>query len=119
MKPIKIFVIIILLFAIDTNSFAKSFYNSGRSYYVYKKYDKSKEMFLKAVEHYNNGNAYYFLGEIEKIQGNFTKSKEYLIEATKSKRINKTYLKNAYWNLIVFAEQKMDYSEIVIIKKLF
>ena len=117
MKFKKLLTTVILIFSINTVVQAKSYYERGRTYYIYKKYEKSKEMFLKATERYNDGNSYYFLGEIEKIEGNFEKSKEYLLKAIESKRITKTYLVNSFWNLVVFAEQQRDYSNVVIYSK--
>ena len=89
------------------------YYDQGRKYYIYKKYDKARENFLKATEKYDHGDSFYFLGEIEKLQGNFKESEEYFEKAITSRSTTKKYRKNAYWDLIVLAEQRGDYSKVI------
>jgi len=95
-----------------------SYLGRGRSYYMYKKYDKAKEMFLKELEERENGNAYYFLGEIEKREGNYKKAMEYYQKAIIN-RISGKYLRLAYWNLIVLTERQGDYLSMVKSLKIF
>jgi len=83
---------------------------------VYKRQDKAREMFLKAIEINRNGDSYYFLGEIEKILKNFEKSEEYF-RLSINGNTTKKYKKNAYWNIIVFTEQKDDYNGVVLLCK--
>ena len=89
------------------------YYEQGRSYYTYKKYDKAKEMFLKAAETSDSGDAYYFLGEIEKLQGKYREAEEYYKTAIAKKNISRQYLINAYWNAVVLAEQREDYESVI------
>jgi tetratricopeptide (TPR) repeat protein len=89
------------------------YYEKGRNYYSHKKYDRAKEMFLKAVEASDDGNAYYFLGEIEKLQGNYREAEEYYLKAVSKKAITRQYLINSYWNSIVLAEQREDYQGVI------
>ena len=93
------------------------YYDRGRKSYIYKKYDRAREMFLKAVETTDNGDAYYFLGEIEKISGNYGESEKYFRICVTKKSTTKKYLRNAFWGLIVYAEQKSDYDEVIRICK--
>lgn len=95
-----------------------SYYERGRTYYVYKNYEKAREMFLKEVEAHDNGDAYYFLGEIEKIEGNYGLAQEYYQKAIE-KKISKKYLRLAYWNLIVLNERQGDYLSMVKSLKIF
>jgi tetratricopeptide (TPR) repeat protein len=101
-----------------SNNLHASYYERGRTYYVYKNYDKAREMFLKEVEVNDNGDAYYFLGEIEKIQGNYGLAQEYYQKAIE-KKISKKYLRLAYWNLIVLTERQGDYLSMVKSLKIF
>ena len=105
------FTIILFLILIATSAFA-GYHEQGRAFYSYKKYDKAKEAFLKEIEIKKHGDSYYFLGEIEKMRGNFKEAEEYFTEATQIYTTRK-YLRNAHWNLIVLAEQKGDYGEVV------
>ncbi len=88
------------------------YYNRGRTQFVYKNYDKAKEMFLKAVEKHEHGDSYYFLGEIEKLQKNYKQAMEYYQKAA-TLHTTKKYKKNAFWNLIVLAEMSGDYDNLV------
>ncbi len=88
------------------------YFEQGSRYFVFKKYDKAREMFLKAVETGDDGNSYYFLGEIEKNEKNYDKALEYYKNAV-SHRIQVKYLKLAYWNIIILAERKSDYDAMV------
>ncbi len=99
----------ILIMAPDLNA---SYYSQGRSYYVKKKYDKAKEMFLLAGEA-GNGNAYYQIGELEKERRNYDEALKYYKLAITRKVINHYYLRNSYWNILLLAEEKGDYSEVV------
>lgn len=89
------------------------YFEQGKTYYVYKKYDKAKEMFLKAVENYEHGDSYYFLGEIEKLQENYKQAMEYYQKAAILKNTTGKYKKNAYWNLVVIAEMSGDYDYLI------
>lgn len=90
------------------------YYERGTGAYMYKKYDRAKEMFLKATEiGDNDGNAFYFLGEIEKLQGNYKEAEEYYQQAVKRKSITGKYLKNAYWNILLLAEQRGDIEAVI------
>ena len=82
-------------------------FNRGRAQYVHKNYDKAKEHFLKGLAVGERGDTYFFLGEIEKIQGNFTEAEKYYTLALTVKTTPK-YLSNAYWNLVLIAEQRGD-----------
>lgn len=105
------------IFYLGSNLHA-SYYERGRTYYVYKNYEKAREMFLKEVEAHDNGDAYYFLGEIEKIEGNYNLAQEYYQKAIE-KKISKKYLRLAYWNLIVLNERQGDYHSMVKSLKTF
>jgi tetratricopeptide (TPR) repeat protein len=84
----------------------------GRSAYVYKNYDKAREMFLKDIEQHDRGDSYYFLGEIEKTEKNYDLAMTYFQGAIERNTTRK-YLVNAYWNLIILHEEKGDYSNVV------
>jgi len=114
MKIYQTVLLAVLMLTSASGPLLAGYYEQGRQFYVYKKYDKAREMFLKAVEKNPHGDAYYFLGEIEKLQGNFDDSAKYFNEATKIKNTTGKFLRNAYWNLIVLAEQKGDYDNVVI-----
>ncbi len=88
------------------------YYNRGRTQFVYKNYEKAKEMFLKDVESRDHGDSYYFLGEIEKLQKNYKQAMEYYQKAA-TLPTTKKYKKNAFWNLIVLAEMSGDYDNLV------
>jgi tetratricopeptide (TPR) repeat protein len=110
----KISKIILALFLLiyPMVSLYAGYYNRGRTQFVYKNYDKAKEMFLKAVESHDHGDSYYFLGEIEKLQKNYKQAMEYYQKAA-TLRTTKKYKKNAFWNLIVLAEMSGDYDNLV------
>jgi tetratricopeptide (TPR) repeat protein len=110
MNKLIISVFSLLLFA--ASAAYAGYHEQGRAFYAYKKYDKAKEAFLKDVEIKKHGDSYYFLGEIEKMRGNYKEADEYFTEATKLYTTRK-YLRNAHWNLIIMAEQKGDYGEVV------
>lgn len=94
-------------------------YDLGCKFFVRKNYDKARESFLKSLEYdSHNGNALYFLGEIEKIQENYADSENYFKQAV-NEPILKKYKKLAYWNLIVFTEQRGDIIGTVKICKEF
>ncbi|MFC1668922.1 tetratricopeptide repeat protein [Spirochaetota bacterium] len=111
-KVLIIVISILFLFTLNSGLMA-GYYNRGRTYFTFKKYDKAKEMFLRAVEKSEHGDSYYFLGEIEKLQGNFKEAEEFFNKAVDSKYMTKKYRKNAFWNLIVLADQKGNYNEVV------
>jgi tetratricopeptide (TPR) repeat protein len=92
-------------------------YRDGMRFYVRKNFAKAKESLLKAVEQGDRGNAYYFLGEIERNASNFTDAERYYELAVSSPSISKGYLKNAYWNLLAFAERVQDHGKVVRISK--
>ncbi len=89
------------------------YYERGQGYYMYKNYDKAREMFLQAGEKENNGNAYYFLGEIEKLEGRYREAEEYYKLAITKRNINGKYLRNAYTNILLFTEQRGDLETII------
>lgn len=91
---------------------AQGYHTLGRNAYVYRNYEKARELFLKDIEVSDRGDSYYFLGEIEKIENNYDKSTEYFKTAV-TKNMTKKYMVNAYWNLIIFAEEKNDYNSVV------
>lgn len=110
MEPQKFIVAAMLIILITPALEAGSrYYSLGRRYYTNRNYTKAREMFIKDIELSKRGNSYYFLGEIEKKEGNFEKAEEYFLEAI-DKYLSKSYKKNAFWNLIVIAEQRGDYS---------
>ncbi len=117
-KYFKILIMITACLFYLSNNLQADYYGRGRTYYIYKKYDKAREMFLKEVEVNENGDAYYFLGEIEKIEGNYDLAKEYYEKAITLK-ISKKYLRLAYWNLIVLTERQGDYLSMVKSLKTF
>jgi len=108
---LRLSLIIMILISFISILFA-GYYNEGCKYYISKKYDLAKEMFLKSIEISDYGNAFYFLGEIAKNEGNFDKAEEYFIIST-TKKISKKYLKLSYWNLIVLKEQKGEYDVMI------
>jgi tetratricopeptide (TPR) repeat protein len=110
-KSIKIYLIIAILFT-TAQTLHANYYQRGRTYYVYKKFEKAKEMFLKHVEKGIHGDSYYFLGEIEKLQNNYDKAMEYYKIAATS-RTSPKYKKNAYWNLIVISEANGKYDYLI------
>lgn len=91
------------------------YYSEGCHYYISKNYEKAKEKLLQAVEASNgeNGDAYYFLGEIDKSTNNFESSENFFKSAVEAKRITPKYYNLAYWNLIVLAEQRGAYFDMV------
>ncbi len=93
------------------------YYRDGIRNYTGKNYVKAREYLLKAVETGDYGNAYYFLGEIERNANNFEDAEKYYECAVSSKTISRGYLKNAYWNLLAFAERVQDYGKVVKISR--
>ena len=90
------------------------FYEQGRLFFINKKYETAKEMFLKSTTNQdNNGDPYYFLGEIEKKQANYLEAEKYFKLALEKETITKEYKKNSYWNLIVLAEQNGQYRQLI------
>ncbi len=108
----KTIVLIPLLLLISAILHA-GYYEEGCRYFSNKKYDKAREMFEKSIEISDDGNSYYFMGEMEKNEGNFDKAEEFYRTAVTKRMIGK-YKKLAYWNLIVFQEQKGKYHEMVV-----
>lgn len=119
MKKTAILYIICTLFIINISAPAlkAGYHERGKSYYVYRKYDKAKEMFLKSVEKHERGDSYYFLGEIEKIQKNYKEAEKYFTKAAELSNTTRKYRKNSFWNLIVLAEQRGDLDEVVRVCK--
>ncbi len=103
----KIIIPIAIILTTFSSAVYADYYSQARSSFVYKKYDRAKELFLKAAETSKSGNSYYFLGEIEKLQGNFTEAEKYYRLATERPTTRK-YLVNSYWNLVVLSEQRGD-----------
>ncbi len=71
----------ILIISFAEISYSRGYFSRGKTYYVYRKYDKAKEMFLKVIEKHEHGDSYYFLGEIEKLQGRYREAMEYYQKA--------------------------------------
>ena len=119
MKKTTIYTLLLTL--IIGNFFASSlmagYYEQGKSHYVYRKYEKAKQMFLKSVENHEHGDSYYFLGEIEKIQKNYSEAAKYFTKSAELSNTTRKYRKNSFWNLIVLAEQKGDLDEVVRVCK--
>ncbi len=111
MKKKIILILIIILFSIPL--FSQGYHSRGRNAYVYRNYEKARELFLKDIEISERGDSYYFLGEIEKIEKNYDKATEYFKSAV-TKKMTKKYMVNAYWNLIIFSEEKNDLNSTVI-----
>lgn len=88
------------------------YFDSGCRYYMYRNYEKAREMFFKDIDVRDHGDAYYFLGEIEKKEGNLDKAEEYFAKALERPMTLK-YKKLAYWNIIVLLEEKRDYGAMV------
>ncbi len=109
---INIFLVILLIFSWTTGLLASEYYRLGRKYYISRNYDKARKMFQEDIKQYKRGNSYYFLGEIEKITGNYRKAEEYFLESL-DHPTSSQYRKNAYWNLIVIAEQRVDYRALI------
>lgn len=108
----KRYLYLILLLALCAPLYAQSYHSMGRSAYVYKNYEKAREMFLKDIELNDRGDSYYFLGEIEKTEKNYDLAMTYFQGAIERNTTRK-YLVNAYWNLIILHEEKGDYSNVV------
>ncbi len=108
----KRYIYLILMLALCTPLYSQSYHSMGRSAYVYKNYDKAREMFLKDIELNDRGDSYYFLGEIEKNEKNYDLAMTYFQGAIERNTTRK-YLVNAYWNLIILYEEKGDYGNVV------
>ncbi|HPS57189.1 MAG TPA: hypothetical protein PK514_03705 [Spirochaetota bacterium] len=108
----KRYIYIILILALCTPLHSQSYHSMGRSAYVYKNYDKAREMFLKDIQQNDRGDSYYFLGEIEKNEKNYDLAMTYFLGAIERNTTRK-YLVNAYWNLIILYEEKGDYGNVV------
>lgn len=104
--------IILVITLLASPLFAQGYHSLGRNAYVYRNYEKARELFLKDVETADRGDSYYFLGEIEKIENNYDKAAEYFKTAV-TKSMTRKYMVNAYWNLIIFSEEKNDYNNVV------
>ena len=112
-KKLRVILLICLAVSLSAQALRAGYYEQGRAYYTHKKYDKAKEMFLKAVDSSEHGDAYYFLGEVEKLQGNYHEAEEYYKTAVTKKNISRQYLINSFWNAIVLAEQREDYQGVM------
>jgi len=110
MKKKITLIIIITLFSLPLLS--QGYHSRGKNAYVYRNYEKAREHFLKDIEISDRGDSYYFLGEIEKIEKNYDKAMEYFRSAV-TKKMTKKYMVNAYWNLIIFSEEKNDLNSMV------
>jgi tetratricopeptide (TPR) repeat protein len=110
------FLLSIATLCISTSVMA-SYYSKGTGFYIRKNFEKAREMFLKSAETTNNGNAYYFLGEIEKNKHNYDEAERYYNLAVEQRIIKRKYMKNAFWNLLIFAERRQDYSKVVRVCK--
>ncbi len=117
MNKSKILLICFLLILAVQSPGKAGYFEDGKKYYIYKQYDKAREMFLKRIEVGEHGDSYYFLGEIEKIQGNFTDAEEHYRKAAMIPGTTKKYRKNAFWNIIILTEQRGDYQEVIRVCK--
>lgn len=108
----KRYIYLILMLALCTPLYSQSYHSMGRSAYVYKNYEKAREMFLKDIQQNDRGDSYYFLGEIEKNEKNYDLAMTYFQGAIERNTTRK-YLVNAYWNLIILYEEKGDYGNVV------
>ncbi len=59
-KRNKVILLFIIFHYLSGPLFA-GYFESGQKYYIYKKYDKAREMFTKAAEASDRGDAYYFM----------------------------------------------------------
>ena len=116
-KYILICSLILIAVTVPRGLFSAGYYEQGRTYYIYKQYDKAREMFLKRIELGDHGDAYYFLGEIEKNNGNYDEAEDYFKKSISIATTTPKYKKNAYWNIIVLAEGRGNYSDVVLICK--
>ena len=110
MKKTAVLIFIILL---AQKIYADPYYESARRQYIFKNFDKARELFLESAENHNNGNSYFFLGEIEKLEENYDKALYYYEKAVQEQEIEKNYLRNAYWNLIIIYEQRGKTNEVI------
>jgi len=113
MKQLILITTILSFFILLPGTLMAGYFDSGCRYYMYRNYEKAREMFQKDAEARNHGDAYYFLGEIEKKEGDLEKSAEYFSKAL-DLPMTKKYRKLAYWNIIVLLEEKRDYSAMVV-----
>ncbi len=107
----KIISTIFIIF-FSTSAFAQGYHSQGRNAYVFRNYEKARDLFLKDIEATDRGDSYYFLGEIEKIEANYDKATEYF-ELAVTRKMTKKFMVNAYWNLIIFAENRQDFASMV------
>jgi tetratricopeptide (TPR) repeat protein len=112
-KPYFLLVSLILALAVPQIAVA-GYFEEGKTYYIYKKYDKAREMFLKRVEQGDHGDSYYFLGEIEKMQGNYAAAEEHFRKAIAIPSTTRKFLRNAHWNVIILTEQRSDYPALML-----
>ncbi len=112
MKQVIFVTTVISFFIVLPGTLTAGYFDSGCRYYMYRNYEKAREMFQKDVETRNHGDGYYFLGEIEKKEGDLEKSAEYFAKAL-DRPMSKKYRKLAYWNIIVLLEEKRDYNAMV------
>lgn len=108
----KRYIYAMLILALCTPAYSQSYHSMGRSAYVYKNYEKAREMFQKDIEQNDRGDSYYFLGEIEKTEKNYDLALTYFLGAIERNTTRK-YLVNAYWNVIILYEEKGDYGNVV------
>ncbi len=104
----KLLLPLFIIIAVQGILYSSQYYYMGRNAYVYRNYQKAREMFLKDVQQTENGDSYYFLGEIEKIEKNYDLAIDYF-KAAVSKKTSRKFLINSYWNLIILYEEKGDY----------
>jgi tetratricopeptide (TPR) repeat protein len=90
-----------------------NYFEEGKKYYIYKQFDKAREMFLKRLDAGDHGDTLYFLGEIEKLQENFIEAEDYFRRAAATPGTTKKYRVNAFWNVIILAEQRGDYVAVI------
>jgi len=108
----KIIISVIFIIIFSTSAFAQGYHTQGRNAYVFRNYDKARDLFLKDIEATDRGDSFYFLGEIEKIEANYDKATEYFKMAV-TRKMTKKFMVNAYWNLIIFAENRQDFASMV------
>ena len=112
----RIIIPLLFLILLATSVFAQGYHSQGKNAYVFRNYEKARELFLRDIEATDRGDSYYFLGEIEKIEANYDKATEYFKLAVERKMTRK-FMINAYWNLIIFAENRHDFASMVIFCK--
>jgi len=113
-KPSLFLLFLLIISLIGPYAANAGYFDEGKKYYIYKKYDKAREMFLKQVEKGDHGDSYYFLGEIEKMQENYPAAEDHFRKAIAVPSTTRKYKRNAYWNVIILTEQRGDYAALMV-----